>query len=217
MKFRIGLVCGVALLVLLGVTLFASRIYMSEGLVGRVVDSESKEPIAGVIVVANWELKGLEGFVTEQLQIAEVITDKTGQFIIPSWGPVKAKSAGELRPSEPTVRIFKPGYEPLVLFNAATSQTWTVPHVLRLTLTSGTLELRRYKGDADGYAEILDPLVRSMSFVYSGGDCAWTKSVRLLGAVEESRSRVVDPLAKIRIPSAAGIRSSVECQRNAKE
>ena len=78
---------------------------------GAVIDSETKEPIEGAVVVTIWEKKygGPTGPYSYFLDAVEVLTDRDGKFLIPRFWklnlvPILSWIEG------PTFQIFKPGY-----------------------------------------------------------------------------------------------------------
>lgn len=97
--------------------------YSSLPIRAQVIDSDTKEPLGDVIVVAAWVLEGgLEGGYTEALiQLMEAETDEKGEFYFPAWGPVKVpifvSSNARLKQYSPKLIIFKSGYAPLILFS----------------------------------------------------------------------------------------------------
>ncbi len=79
--------------------------------IGRVVDAETKQPLEGaaVLVVYNTQHWGLAGSVTYYADAQETVTDKNGEFRIPS---IRLYTLQILAGWEghPGVTIFKPGY-----------------------------------------------------------------------------------------------------------
>lgn len=86
----------------------------------RLVDADTGQPLAGVPVVAYWELKG--GSLTGDslpcgaANVEEAVTDKEGKFHVPGWGPVKG-SCGYMRQLDPQFFVFKSGYKPRIFMN----------------------------------------------------------------------------------------------------
>ena len=78
---------------------------------GKVVDAETKQPLEGaaVVVVYNTQHWGLAGSVTYYADAQETVTDKNGEFRIPSIRlyTLQILSGWE---QHPRVTIFKPGY-----------------------------------------------------------------------------------------------------------
>jgi len=78
---------------------------------GTIIDTETKQPIEGAVVVAIWrkEYGGPVGPYTYFLDAVEVLTDRDGTFIIPKFWklnlvPILSWIEG------PGFEIFKPGY-----------------------------------------------------------------------------------------------------------
>jgi len=101
---------ALAFVFLISVPANAWLIYSKPEFHGRVIDSETKEPIAGAVVVVlykKWEFGGPGGGNTPTMDAKETLTDKNGDFHFPSYltliGPLS-------RVSEVSFTIFKPDY-----------------------------------------------------------------------------------------------------------
>jgi hypothetical protein len=75
---------------------------------GKVIDSETKEPLEGVVVHGDWyKVWGTVGGASSEWHDSyETLTDKNGEFRIPGKGLLIFSSIDEL-----TLTIFKAGYE----------------------------------------------------------------------------------------------------------
>ena len=76
---------------------------------GQIVDAETKEPIAGVVVFMNWQ-QAIFSHGHKFRDAFETLTDQEGRFSLPrywSWNPWR------LLTTESFVTIFKSGYEPI--------------------------------------------------------------------------------------------------------
>lgn len=82
----------------------------------RVVDEETGQPVEGSVVVAQWILASIPER-GPLLHIAEAVTDKNGEFVIPAWGPKPRRPFTYLKAFSPELLIFKHGYQPLWLHN----------------------------------------------------------------------------------------------------
>lgn len=82
----------------------------------RIVDEETGQPIEGAVVVAQWILASIPER-GPTLHIAEAVTDKNGEFVIPAWGPKPRRPLTVLKYLSPELIIFKHGYQPLWLHN----------------------------------------------------------------------------------------------------
>jgi hypothetical protein len=78
---------------------------------GTVVDADSHEPIAGAVVIAIWQLEGgMHRDVIGTFRVAEDVTDGSGQYRIPAWGPLPRPANGVLDAYDPLIYVFKSGY-----------------------------------------------------------------------------------------------------------
>jgi hypothetical protein len=95
--------------------------YSAAEIRGRVVDAETREPLAGVHVVAQWIL--VTGMVHPQsitrLHILETVTDAKGEYHLPAWGPKPRPFLSELDMADPRLTFFRPGYRMLDRSNQA--------------------------------------------------------------------------------------------------
>jgi len=84
-------------------------IYRQGPFKGKVLDAESKEPIEGAVVVAQYHIKMLTGvgYRTELIDIQEAVTDGKGEFHIPVYTTtINPLNLGE----DVSFLIWKPGY-----------------------------------------------------------------------------------------------------------
>lgn len=74
---------------------------------GRIIDSETKQPIEGVVVLGVWykEVPNVAGSSSTFYEAKETITDKNGDFKIPGLGLKMFSYVGMMR-----FMIFKAGY-----------------------------------------------------------------------------------------------------------
>jgi len=93
--------------------------YSFEPISGRLVDSETGEPISGAIVLAEWSLWGSSGLFTYSsgghtlFHTAEAISDEDGAFTIPGKEYLKNTLDNydlRLDKTEPLITVFKPNY-----------------------------------------------------------------------------------------------------------
>ena len=114
---------SLAFLILLSATQSAAQpaSYSAAEIRGWVVDAETKQPLDGVYVVAQWILQTgvLEGRHVTRLHIMETQTDAKGEYYFPAWGPKPRPFMSELDMLDPQVLFFKPSYRLLVRSNQA--------------------------------------------------------------------------------------------------
>ena len=139
---------GVATFGLLSLGGCAPPIYFAKATHGTIVDAETKQPIAGAVVYANWdlfdELWGGGSHGVQSLQVTEVVTDKDGNYLVPGWGPKRRPCFTYLDNSDPYLVILKSGYVPSGFLNAP-SNSW-----VRVSEANGrALELNPFSGTPD--------------------------------------------------------------------
>jgi hypothetical protein len=95
------------------VTLAACGFYSADPITARVVDAESGQGISEANVVVGWEIYGgLEnGNVEGYVKVMETVTDGSGTFHFPGWGPRLNMHPGLVRNhTAPAIMVFKSGY-----------------------------------------------------------------------------------------------------------
>src|SRR5713226_1070072 len=97
-----------------------SLMYSSKEIRGQAVDADTNQPIEGAVVVVTWLLSptmwGHESY-DKRLHIAEVVTDASGQYIVPAWGPKVLPPFSELDDTNPRLAIYKNSYKAKWLHN----------------------------------------------------------------------------------------------------
>lgn len=155
--------------------------YSAEAIEAWVVDAESRRPIEGVIVTVNWQLLGgfEGGNALGQMKVMETVTDKTGRFYFPAWGPER-RLRGYLREA-PQLLLFKPGYEYRRLANEYRfTPGERSQKVRRSDWNSKMIEMRPFRGTIEKYAEHVYILDSYLEFARYGEDCEWKKIPRML-------------------------------------
>lgn len=142
--------------VFLGMSGYPSK-YSAEAIEARVIDADTKQPIEGVIVTANWELEDstFAGNVpVGQLMVMEAITDKNGRFYFPPWGPKKPPKGG-LRNKDPQLLLFKPGYRSRGLVNEFRERMYEEP-VRRSEWSGKIIEMKKFTGTPKEWLRTLE-------------------------------------------------------------
>lgn len=164
--------------------------YSAEAIEAKVIDADTKKPIDGVIVTANWQLLGgMEGSLPlAQMQVMETQTGPDGVFRFPAWGPLK-RPQGYLREDDPHLLLFKPGYEYQRLANEVRSK---INHdAVRRSIWNGrTIEMKRFRGTLKEYAEHLSLLKTRLGFAYNSDNCEWKQVPRMLAAQHKEMLRL---------------------------
>lgn len=152
-----------------------------------VVDEKTNQPLEGVIVVAHWQLKGgLEGGnPVGQMMVMETVTDATGRFYFPGWGPKLRSLKGELKDQSPGILLFKNGYEYQGLQNHTTNKSMQgdleIP--LRSIWDKTTIKLEKFRGTVEAYADHVRSLDNYLEWARYGEDCEWKQIPAILVAL----------------------------------
>lgn len=157
-------------------------LYWGQAITGWVVDAETRRPVEGVVVVAQWVHTG--GY---RLHVAEVLTEHDGRYHVPAWGP---KPRHVLAPrlsgyNDPQILMFKPGYARLELSNRFLDNYDAV----RTSDWDGqTVELTRFQGTTEDQARDLTFLQASLD--WGGPHGNWRDFPRMILAVAGEAGRL---------------------------
>jgi len=187
---RLKLLC--LLPALLASVVGCSKAWQSDAIEAQVVDASTGAPVADAVVLVNWQIKGMEGYPMGQLAIFERVTDAQGRFQTPDWGPKRPPFFTTVDNSDPTVRIFKKGYEPLVIIKSNNAPG--SPHV-----HGQTLRLRRFEGDLSDYSQQMSIFWNPLNVNLVIGRCEWRAAPQLFQALVQLRGEF----------DAAGVQSSL--------
>jgi hypothetical protein len=177
--------CNMArtLLALTGTCLFVSGcggFYSAEEITATVVDAETKAPLAGVHVIAEWAIRGgmNYGDVVGYMKVMETVTDKNGRFHFPGWGPRPNLHFGEIRQAAPALMLFKSGYRYISMENNGNSMD-AAPHATRSDWNHQTITMKPHLWTLrdEAYA----PLVTDVESLWRHGE--WHRIHRFLCAL----------------------------------
>jgi hypothetical protein len=166
-----------------------SMTYRAEPIEAWVVDTETGQPIDGVVVTANWELEiGTVGgnVPVGQILVIETVTDEKGRLYFPAWGPKTApaempnpmKSPPHLVNRDPQLLLFKSGYKWRGLENSY-SADYNKGSLRKSDWNGKTVKLEKFRGTLKEYYTHLDrmPLANLIQ------DCGWKEIPRMLIAI----------------------------------
>ena len=159
----------------------------------RVVDADTGKPLVGVAIEAYWELHEGSLFGHSSgcgaIYVEGAVTDSNGEFHIPGWGPITVYGSCDMRGDNPSLILFKPGYDYQGLNNAALYNLNTV--VVSSSIYDGEiiklhkaadLDLRRPSVDPRSYAEQFSSL-NDVIGRYALAGCNWKKIPDMLRAI----------------------------------
>ncbi len=168
------------------IILFATQLggcavmYSSADVTGRVVDTETGEPIEGAVVVGIWQLEsqGFEHSYGDAIHVVESVSDAMGHYRLKGFdtklvGPFR----GELRDSDPYISVFADGYKP---DNAGSETLTPLKHSTGHHRVSpyNEQDIRMEKAELDDrfIAGVWNSSIRRL---VNAGDCATTKLTSL--------------------------------------
>jgi hypothetical protein len=169
--------------------------YMAEDIEGWVVDAHSGEPIEGVVVTANWELKRgtLGGDIPcGQAHVDEAVTDPAGHFYFARWGPKIRPIGCEIVFQDPQLLLFKSGYKFRRLQNAVRS-VWNRGVVRRSQWNAKTVQLDLFEGTIGAYEDNFESFNRELEgiAILQPEECFWRKLPKAIHAVHQERNRLI--------------------------
>lgn len=172
----------------IGLLLTGPWFYIAEPIEGWVVDAETKKPVQGVIVTANWELEfGTPGgnVPVGQVKVLETVTDKNGRYIFPGWGPRFAWK-GHLTTDAPQLLLFKPGYK-----SAGKENSFSSAYPDKMARTSEwnrkTIELTKFKGSLEEYYKTDLQFLGTSAGSIIRDNCGWKRIPRMVTALGKQK------------------------------
>jgi hypothetical protein len=158
-----------------------------------VKDADTGQPLEGVIVVAQWELRGgLHPDAVGSLMVMETVTDASGHFTFSAWGPRVAPLGTYIGAGDPHLFFFKSDYDPAYLSNKVRS---TIDRsLLRHSEWDGkTIPLKKFTGSLEEYAKRVGSLDDSLEFfAFRYQDCSWKQIPRMLVALHLEHKKFIE-------------------------
>jgi len=206
-QLRSGLFAVMVAAALFTTSAHAQLTFKADAINGKVVDEETGEPLAGVIIVAKWTIEAsFVGYDNELLNVMETVTDKDGNYGFPGWGPKLLPvlsypfTSSDLfgKGDDPFVVYYKSGYWPAQEYNEVTYSGQDIAS--RKTRLGGfaangmTIRLKKWDGkDEMKYYE----RVAEMAHGQKGG---WRKYPRMALAINRIYQQLVDKKKRKEIP-----------------
>ena len=167
--------------------------YSAKPIEAWVIDADTKQPIEGVNVAAQWDLEyGLEGGGAFPLTILETVSDKNGRFYFPAWGPKQIlddlPSEARLKNNDPAIQFFKSGYRVLELRNdRPIDSMWGHGSSLRSSNWDGKkIQMTKLQGTHEEYGVLLP----GFYFLTSSRHCEWKYLPRMIVAIDNEYRRL---------------------------
>ena len=125
----------------------SAPMYAGKEIRGKIIDADTKQPIEGTIIVAQWILFHIQpghGGHKSRIHIDEAVADKDGNYVIPAWGPKPHLPFTELQERDPELLIFKSGYLPKGVTNRFIGEDKLNRGVLRISDWDGkSIDLKK--------------------------------------------------------------------------
>jgi hypothetical protein len=181
---------------------FWPPVYWAVAIEAQVVDADTVQPLEGVIVTANWELRNfLSAYPEGQIAVMETVTDAQGRFTFPSWGPRLRRSLWGFLDYAPQFLLFKNGYEWKRLQNEfwSANNTGVIRHS---DWNEKVIKLKKFVGNVEENAKLLGDLDRRLYYVaFFHRDCSWKQIPRMLVALDQEKIQLAKTMG---IPSDPG-------------
>jgi hypothetical protein len=179
-------------IVLLALLQGCASTYSGASMRARVIDADTKLPLAGVVVVAHWQLfyPIFHGHVRRDIEILEAVTDQDGWFQLPAWGPlpIPAGMPSRTRMSHgvPIIILFRSGYGQQVTNGSEDTMDDKRDAVYRSRWDGKAIEIKRFEGSRLAYAESVGPLITGLNYP----NCIWKKMPRMLIALDREAKQL---------------------------
>jgi len=118
------------------------------------IDAETRAPIAGVHVLAEWVMWG-RGGQDGPLMVQDSESGGDGRAQFPKWGPIRGYAAGLVRGNDPVISLFKPGYEVAVIENRFPPDRDPDDRVRRFNQDGETVALVPFRGTPQSWTHQL--------------------------------------------------------------
>ena len=168
--------------------------YSADAIEARVVDEQTGQPLEGVVVVANWLLMGGTAGGRSQLgplMVLEAISDATGKFFFPAWGPLPNRTSGYLDNADPELWLFTSGYYFTRRANDYTTDYRKKPSRRKSEFVGKTIPLKRFAGNEDAYADHVATTGWSLAANLKWyEDCTIARTPALAAALDRENTRL---------------------------
>jgi hypothetical protein len=176
------------------------NIYSAKPIEAWIIDAETRKPVAGVVVVARWELDyGWEGGYTYNWVVMETVTDQHGRFTFPGWGPrvipMHLLWQANMERDDPAIMFYKFGYSgvkhtPSMAAKQGQRPTlddyaWGGSSEREWYLNGETIEYKSAKGDLKALGEELTAFNSWLGFE-DGDPCSHLRLARAVRAIENA-------------------------------
>ena len=149
-------VLGILAVAIAGAGTATALSYSAKPISAQVIDAETNEPLADVIVLSAWTLEDIGGGWGGVLRVEETVSDQRGSFAFAGWGPQTVPSSPDgrlwrLDTAQPVLYAFKPGYRLKVAANHLDTwplgkPSWTGDPVRASEWNGKQIKMERFNG-----------------------------------------------------------------------
>jgi hypothetical protein len=137
---------------------FFRCLYESPGFRFRVIDAETKQPLADVHALAEWVLEGSHGR-NGPLMVQDAVSSADGWLKFPAWGPLRGSRGGLVLNLDPAITLFKPGYRTRLRQNAYPPEMRETTRVRVFGEDGQDLALEPFRGTSAEWVQQLERAV----------------------------------------------------------
>ena len=191
--------------------------YSAKPISATVIDADTKQPLSGVNVLIEWTLQNSNASSESFWVVDEAVTDAQGRFTLSGWGPQLVPQRltelpRRLGPEQPTIYVFKSGYEFESASNPRDSwmignRQWTGDLVRSSYWDSKSIKLKKFVGSTKQYLDGLSPMADRLPL----HGCRWAKVPRFTAALVMERGERINP------PATSGLPTMKELESDAKK
>src|SRR5919198_3679602 len=128
-----------------------------------VVDAETRQPLADVHALAEWQGHGAGGRLDGPLMVLDAVSGHDGVLRFPAWGPIEGPATGIGVGRDPVITLFKAGYKGLVINNGDPPGTKETQRVRRFYQDGRRYALEPFRGTPREWAAELWRVGRPMA------------------------------------------------------
>ena len=130
----------------------------------KIVDAETRQPLADVHALAEWQTHGPGGRLNGPLMALDAVSDPGGLLSFPGWGPIQGPATGIGIGRDPVITLFKTGYKALVINNGSPPGTRETQRVRRFGQDGRTYTLERFGGIPEDWLKELERVYAGRAF-----------------------------------------------------
>jgi hypothetical protein len=176
------------------------NIYSAKPIEAWIIDAETRKPVEGAVVVAQWKLVyGLEGGYAYNWVVMQTVTDENGRFTFPGWGPRVIPTAllwqAKMERDDPDIKFYKFGYAGVKQTQSMADKAYRRPNLddygwggaseREWYLNGETLQYKPAKGDLKALGDALTEFNGWLGGA-EGDPCSHLKLARAVRAIENA-------------------------------